>query len=69
MKIFQKYNVKNLDNGNFVVTRPRYNYPDQIRVVSDEFKIHSDAYNHSNALNLKIVKEKKKKTIFNYEIK
>ena len=67
MRIFQRYSVKNLDNGKFVIVRPRYNYPEQIRIVSDEFLTHLDAYNHSIALNLKVVKEDKKKTIFNFE--
>jgi hypothetical protein len=63
MRIFQKYSVKNLDNGGFIVIRPRYNYLNQMRVVSDEFTTHDLAYEHAESLNLKISKEKRKNII------
>ena len=63
MRIFQKYSVKNLENGKFVVVRPRYNYPNQMRVVSDELDTQERAFEHAESLNLKILKEKRKNII------
>jgi hypothetical protein len=63
MRIFQKYSVRNLNNGNYIVVRPRYNYVNEMRVVSDEFITHDLAYEHAESLNFKIVKEKRKTII------
>jgi hypothetical protein len=60
MNIFLKYTVKQQPDNSFVVIRPRFNYPNQIRIVSDDFEHHKDAEEFSYALNLKIVKEVRK---------
>jgi hypothetical protein len=41
----------------YVIVRSRYNYPDEMRVVSEDYKSYDDANDYAYGLNLGIMKE------------
>lgn len=43
--------------NNFVVVRKRYNYQDEMRVVSDDYETYEDANDYAYGLNLGVMKE------------
>ena len=60
MKIFSIYEIKTKENGKHVVVRKRYNYPNEMRIVSEEFDNFKDAEEFRYALSLKVAKEVRK---------